>query len=74
MSAYSREDLEAAFLCVAEESAIVPPTLTVEATREKLLGHLDGNCSCDRSRCAGCGARPRNTITIHKPKCPKGFK
>lgn len=74
MSAYSRLDIEEAFACVAETAEIMPPTLTVEDTRERLLDHLNSNCECDRNRCRHCGLRPRNKVPNHKPDCPMALR
>lgn len=74
MSAYSRLDIEEAFACVAESAQIIPPSLTVEDTRVRLLSHLDGNCECDRNRCAHCARRSKNKIPNHEPNCPMALR
>ncbi len=67
MTAYSRVDIEEAFDCAAEgdETSIAPGVC-----REKVLHHLDGNCSCDRNRCRHCRRRPHNRLPNHESGCP----
>lgn len=75
MSAYSREDIEEAFLCTTERlGPFWREGLGIDEVRESVLGHLNSNCPCDRRKCQSCGLRPMNKVPTHKPDCPNALK
>lgn len=75
MSAYSREDIEEAFLCSTERlGPLGREGLSVNEVRECVLGHLNSNCPCDRRKCQKCGLRPMNKVPTHKPECPNALR
>lgn len=73
MSAYSRQDIEEAFECAAEDAVTVPPSLSPGLCREKVFNHLDGHCDCDRNRCPECRRRPHNKLLDHEQGCPRAL-